>query len=284
VRERRAVSEGSDTLAREALRWCRDGVRAVVVEVASTRGSAPREAGARMLVSAHEVLGSIGGGHLEWQAIARARQCLGGAAAAGQTQQVALGPTLGQCCGGVVTLRYQDLTANDVRAWTPEAPRFTLQLHGAGHVGRALVRLLADLPCRVQWVDEREAGFPHEATSEPRPPHIARVATDSAAGEVAAAAPGAFYLVMTHSHALDMAIVRAILQRGDFGFLGLIGSATKRAAFCSRLHGLGVDPAQLERLTCPIGLAGIVGKKPELIALSVAAQLMQVTATHPPHG
>lgn len=265
------AATASTALAQVALRWRRNGVRAVVVEVRAARGSVPRDAGARMLVSAHEVVGSIGGGHLEWQAVARARQCLGATFIEARAQDVALGPTLGQCCGGAVTLHYGPLADADVSVWVLPSARFTLQLHGAGHVGRALVRLLADLPCRVQWVDEREAAFPPDAL----PPHVACVATDAAVAEVAAAPSGALYVVMTHSHALDLAIVRAVLQRGDFAFLGLIGSATKRASFCARLHAMGVDPALTGRLVCPVGQPGIRGKEPALIALAVAAQLLQ---------
>lgn len=259
-----------------ALRWQAEGRPAVVVEVARSRGSVPREAGTRMLVAPDAVLGTIGGGHLELQAIADARALLaqGLRARPPAEQRVALGPSLGQCCGGVLGLRFVALAESEPAAWPETPPRFTLQLYGAGHVGRAVVRLLATLPCRVQWVDERESEFP----PEPLPPHIERRCVEPVQTEVAAAPPGAFYLVLTHSHALDLALTQAILARGDFAWFGLIGSRSKRASFEHRLRARGFDAAQVARITCPIGLPGIAGKEPEVIALAVVAQMLQAAA------
>jgi xanthine dehydrogenase accessory factor len=256
-----------------ALRWQAAGVPAVLVEVAAARGSVPRGDGTRMLVSADAVRGTIGGGHLELQAIEQARGMLPAAAAA-RVQHVALGPSLGQCCGGALDLRYTPLQAVDVAGWTLPPPRFTLQLYGAGHVGRAIVKLLADIDCSVQWIDEREAEFP----PGPLPPHIDRVCVEPVEAEVAQAAPGTCFLVLTHSHDLDLAIAQAILTRGDFAWFGLIGSATKRARFESRLRQRDVAEALLARMVCPIGLPGISGKEPAVIALAVVAQLLGLTA------
>ena len=258
-----------------ALRWRAAAQQAVVVEVLAARGSVPRDAGTRMLVAAHEVVGTIGGGHLELQAIQVARELLlnGGPP---QERQVALGPALGQCCGGVLSLRWSLLAAANPAAWVTPTARFDLQLYGAGHVGRAIARLLADIPCRVQWIDQREAEFPQG----PLPPHIEQVCAEPVQAEVARAAPGTFYLVLTHSHRLDMEISRAILQRGDFGYFGLIGSQTKRARFEHRLAERGVPADMLARMVCPIGIAGLRGKEPEVLAVSVVAQLlMQPAAT-----
>jgi xanthine dehydrogenase accessory factor len=259
-----------------ALRWQAEGRPAVVVEVTRTRGSVPREAGTRMLVAADEVLGTIGGGHLELQAIADARALLarGAGAEPPPEQRVALGPRLGQCCGGVLGLRFGALAACDPAAWPHATPRFMLQLYGAGHVGRAVVHLLATLPCQAQWIDEREAEFP----PHPLPPHIERRCVEPVQAEVAHAPPGAFYLVLTHSHALDLALAQAILARGDFAWFGLIGSRSKRARFEHRLHERGFDAALVDRITCPIGLPGIDGKEPEVIALAAVAQMLQASA------
>ncbi len=257
---------------------------AVCVEVAQVRGSAPREVGARMLVRAHDAQGSIGGGHLEWLALQRARKLLAqwrlAPAQAGEQQEThPLGPSLGQCCGGVVTLRYLPWDAPDLPR---PAPLFHLQLHGAGHVGRALVKLLVTLPCTVQWVDVRDAAFP---TADPAehdgPARITRLAVDSPEAEAALAPPGAFYLVMTHSHALDQQICEAVLRRGDAGWLGLIGSNSKRARFVHRLQARGLSAASLAGLVCPIGVGGIPGKQPEIIARAAAAQLLQLAASQP---
>lgn len=252
-----------------ALQWRTESRAAVVVEISRTQGSVPREAGTRMLVAADAVLGSIGGGHLELQAITTARAVLG----EGSPRQahVALGPSLGQCCGGALDLSFTPLALTDPTAWAAEPPRFHLQLYGAGHVGRAIVRLLAGIPCRVTWIDERDAEFPAEAL----PGHITQCCVDAVQAEVATAPPGAFYLVLTHSHDLDLAISQAILQRGDFGWFGLIGSRTKRARFEHRLSVQGVAADRLARMVCPIGLPGIPGKEPEVIALAVVAQLLQ---------
>jgi xanthine dehydrogenase accessory factor len=265
-------------LKEAALRWLSQDRPAVVVEVVAARGSVPREAGTRMLVSAFEVIGTIGGGHLELKAIADARAMLAGAALQPR-QHIALGPSLGQCCGGALELQFTPLDAAGPAAWPEVEPRFHLQLYGAGHVGRAIVRLLATLPCRVQWIDERDSEFP----AEPLPPHIERVCVEPVEAEVALAPPGAYYLVLTHSHDLDMALAHAILKRGDAGYFGLIGSKTKRARFEHRLRERGIADALLARMVCPIGLSGIAGKEPEVIAVAAVAQLLvQAGGPHAP--
>jgi xanthine dehydrogenase accessory factor len=266
--------------AREQARtWLAAGLPAAVVDVIGSQGSVPREAGTRMLVSATEVVGTIGGGHLELKAIAAARSLIAdfsaGASPGPIEQHFALGPTLGQCCGGAVTLRSMPLQQEHLDNWPLPASRLHLQLYGAGHVGRAIVQLLAGLPCQVQWIDERESEFPRQLAL---PPHIEKVCVEPVEAEVASAPPGAFYLVLTHSHDLDLAIAQNILRRGDFGFFGLIGSKSKRTRFIRRFEQRGIDEEAINRMTCPIGLSGIVGKEPEVIALAVVAQLMQAAA------
>ena len=245
---------------------------AMLVQVLHTQGSVPREAGTRMLVSAHAVTGTIGGGHLELQAIRQARSMLERGTVEPHDDHYALGPSLGQCCGGALTLRTQMLNASALVDWPATTPLFHLQLYGAGHVGRAIAQLLERIPCEVQWIDEREAEFP----TEPSAPHIERICVEPVAAEVASAPPGSFYLVLTHSHDLDLGVTQAILQRADFAYLGLIGSATKRARFIHRFEARGIAPELLARITCPIGLPGIAGKAPEVIAVAVVAQLLQV--------
>lgn len=254
-----------------AERWRAEGRDAVVVEVAQVRGSAPREAGARMLVASDEAHGTIGGGHLELQAIAQAREALAGRSPAMQELRFALGPTLGQCCGGTVVLRLQRLTLEALAHWPRPTPRFQLQLHGAGHVGRAIVHLLETIDCRVQWIDERDAEFPRE----PNAGHVERLCVEPAEAEVDAAPAGCFVLVLTHSHDLDLRIIERALRRDDLGFVGLIGSATKRARFEHRLGERGLPRERLAALACPIGVPGLNGKAPEVIAVSVVADLLQ---------
>jgi xanthine dehydrogenase accessory factor len=245
-----------------------------LVEVQSAQGSVPRGNGTRMLVCPSHAQGTIGGGHLELQALRMAREAM----ARGDAEfchAFALGPALGQCCGGALALRFAPLAASDVAAWPAPVPRFHLQLYGAGHVGRALMRQLAALPCAVEWIDERDSEL--AAYGATLPAHIVPICADAVEAEVAHAPPDAFFLVMTHSHDLDLRICEAVLRRGQFAWLGLIGSATKKARFLRQLAARGLAQPALDRLTSPIGVPGIVGKEPELIALAVAAQLMQLT-------
>jgi xanthine dehydrogenase accessory factor len=162
----------------------------------------------------------------------------------------------------------------DGRRWLVDpwlAPRAHLMLFGAGHVGTAVVHALAGLPCRVTWVDERDDLFPVQA-----PENVRVEATDTPEALVDAAAPGTSFLVMTHSHALDQRLAEAILSRPEADWFGLIGSHTKRKQFEHRLRARGVAKARIDAMVCPIGLPGIAGKAPAVIAASVAAQLLQV--------
>ena len=259
-----------------AATWLAAGRRAVVVAVVRARGSVPRGVGTRMLVAADATLGTIGGGHLELHAITAARAALARGGVVPSEKTFALGPSLGQCCGGTVTLAFAPLDADALARWPSPAPLFHLQLHGAGHVGRAIATLLATLDCDVDWYDERDDGFPTAtALGSPWPAHIRATSADTVEHEVANAPPGAFYLVVTHEHALDLRIVEAILRRGDAAFCGLIGSRTKRARFVHRLAERGVGDDAIARLTCPIGIDGIEVKSPEVIAAAVVAQLLQ---------
>lgn len=318
---------------------------AVLVTVAASQGSVPREAGARMVLSATRQFDSIGGGHLEWRAtqIARAMLASDPALPTGRRklERMALGPALGQCCGGVVLLAFeridatvdasvsdwlarlqqhcqqgrdvwravpleslapglllsgdgscalpaqissagvllasdqtQVLRAADGQAWLLDhcrAAQPQVVLFGAGHVGAAIVRVLCTLPCRILWVDAREDLFPAEL-----PPQVSIETTDVPHAVVDLARPGAYFLVMTHSHALDQQLAEHILGRSDIAWFGLIGSRSKRQQFTHRLQARGITPAQLSRMHCPIGLPGIKGKQPASIAIAVAAQLLQL--------
>jgi len=246
------------------------GEATVVIEVVATRGSVPREAGTRMLVTRDGQDGTIGGGHLEWRAIATARAMLGDDALRPDDETFALGASLGQCCGGAVTLRYRMLDAASLAAWRDRGPMPTILVYGAGHVGRAIVHLLGTLDVAVQWIDERESEFPAGASA----PNVERVCVESVEAEVDDAPSEAFHLVLTHRHDLDLRIVEAILRRGDFAFLGLIGSTTKRRRFIQLLRERGFDDATLDRITCPIGIEGIANKEPAQIAIAAAAQLL----------
>ena len=343
------------------------GQPCVLVTVAHIAGSAPREAGARMIVTPGQVFGTIGGGNLEFEAIRIGRSRLDGLSVTGPQRFIELfplGSMLQQCCGGAVFLHFEividgqagwlsaaaDSEQNNVRALlvsrtiqsdtdrTPATEKiiftktgvtgsladnnlddlaahkadtflsangapgtallhplvetqstlpdtsdvlffemispcdFQVVLFGAGHVGRALVRALADTSaCRITWVDSRAEQFPGNL-----PNNVESRLVDNPVAEVENLPKAAYCLVMTHNHQLDQDLCEALLRRDDVAFLGLIGSATKHRRFVQRLSDKGISERQLERLTCPIGIPGIESKEPGVIAVSVAAQLLKL--------
>lgn len=242
-----------------------------IVTVVHARGSVPRDVGTRMLVTAQGIVGTIGGGHLEFEAIAIARQRLVSGETDPHRQSFALGARLGQCCGGAVDLLFEcdDPAAAAWAGDVQQPPVLDVWLHGAGHVGRALVAVLALLPCRVTWLDGRADAFPDEV-----PPNVRVLCSDEHAHELDDAPPDVCHLVMTHSHALDFELSLRILRRADFRYFGLIGSATKRRSFEHRLVDRGIPRSVLSRMRCPIGIDGVSGKEPGVIAVAVAAQLL----------
>jgi xanthine dehydrogenase accessory factor len=292
---------------------------AALVTLAQAQGSSPREVGARMVVAPDGAFtGTIGGGALEWGALAEAQALLArrdGPAVARLDR--ALGPDLGQCCGGRVLLTIERFGMGDRASLAPLAEaeqngvlttigtvgndgrlvrraadarpsgsaydvqedgrvieRFGEEptgfyLFGAGHVGRALVTALAPLPFAVTWMDGRPGAIP-----EVFPPNVTAIHDGDPAGLLARAPDGAFVAVMTHSHALDLDLVIAALQANRFPYVGLIGSATKRARFTSAMQKMGMATDVVDRLVCPIGLTTIRDKAPAAIAASVAAQVL----------
>ena len=295
------------------------GQAQVLVTVVRAQGSTPRDPGARMWVSGGFAVDTIGGGHLEWKAIAHARMLLEQKAPDPQVIRYPLGPGLGQCCGGVVWLAYEYLDAADLpwcmsvetslgegrpierrvplaqgglpRLTSAEPPSnlaaheatcwdesrdeiidwinpaaLTVVVCGAGHVGHAVVRILAELPLRIIWLDPRDDCWP-----ETVPANVHCVQGD--ADDVRDMPDEAYWLVLTHNHALDLAIIEALFQSRTFRFLGLIGSKTKKARFVSRL-GRRFPPEQIARIQCPIGLVETSSKLPAVIAVSVVAQLL----------
>lgn len=269
------------------------GLRAVMVTIEAVQGSAPREAGTVMAVleggATHAgavassllpgLIGTIGGGHLEWQAYQQAREALRSGHLPA-SQRFALGPSLGQCCGGAVTLSFHWATLERLQT-LEQAALSALQavvLFGGGHVGRALVQVLTRLPFRLLWIDSRDAVFP--SAEELRAwPQVQCESCDPVQDAVADFPSQARVLIMSFSHAEDLDVVAACLRRQrqqqDLPFIGLIGSKTKWATFSHRLAERGFSPAELAQVTCPIGVPGIHGKQPEVIAVAVAAQLLQ---------
>ena len=276
---------------------------AALVTILATEGSAPRGPGARMVVTETGLAGSIGGGALEHQAMAQARAILALAPGSWRVQDYPLGPLLGQCCGGRVRLLVEHLesvpdgegpfevTLSDRverrlpsggsarERWgrearsPPPAPvsssrskrdRLPVCLFGAGHVGRAIAARAAGLPLHLAWYDSR----PEMAET----PGVVLADEAAMVARAAAAPDGAAVVILTHDHGLDYRLAAAALG-GRARFVGLIGSRTKRARFLTRLAADGVDAA---RLTCPIGLPGIEGREPEVIAIATLAQLLML--------
>jgi xanthine dehydrogenase accessory factor len=315
------------------------GERFVIVTVAGVRGSAPREVGARMIVTAYETIGTIGGGQLEYQCTQIACDMIRSRGERERhSRRFVLGSGLGQCCGGVVAVEfeYQEgamqrwldscrrhhadgkpfvlasgiggtkdrfvITEDQVVALgeSPLCPAdvvdmaksllvsgepvgvgdyllepigisaMNIALFGAGHVGAAVVDVLARIDCHIRWIDGRSNLLPERSLH-----NVSSVQSDDPVREVATMPAGSYYLVMTHSHPLDLDLCTAILERDDFAYCGLIGSLSKRRRFERMLRSEGVPGEQVERLTCPIGVSGVTGKMPADIALAVAAQLLQ---------
>ena len=214
--------------------------------------------------------------------MARAREMLAGTGVAEEADaepalmRLALGPSLGQCCGGMVQLGLQRVSAASIPALRRrlDAQRLPVALFGGGHVGHALAELLARLPVALHWIDSRQGIFPASV-----PKHVLCEHSEPVQGAVASLAAGSRVLIMSFSHAEDLDVLALCLtrqrQRGDLPFVGLIGSQTKWATFRHRLEARGFTADELAQVTCPIGIAGIAGKEPEVIALAVAAQLLQ---------
>lgn len=250
--------------------------KGAMVRITHVEGSAPREIGAAMAVRADGAFsGTIGGGALEWRLLAQAQHLLMSDQRLLECDYV-LGPELGQCCGGRVTVQIEVFDVNDhqfvAKRAHDEARSLThIALFGAGHVGRALVLALAPLPFKLDWFDGRDDAFPHHVPQNVTCHHMIEV--DSALAKVPA---DAFVLIMTHDHGCDLALARAALSRFDLGFVGLIGSRSKAARFKRRLQAGGLSQEALSCLVCPIGLATLRGKSPAVIAAGVVVQLLHV--------
>lgn len=364
-----------NTWIEQLARLTQSGAKAVLVTVARTRGSTPRAPGAHMIVGTETCHGSVGGGQLEHRAVAHARSLLAEGSPFPSLVRFPLGASVGQCCGGVMELVFEPITAKatewispacalaaagrpwgrrvpigkgetrifdadsvstafDLPAQTERArsllagadsssalvrgrqsagtdaltgndaldpvpidpvidsrpddasptdlclidvclpPELQVLLFGAGHVGRALAEVLGRLPMHVRWIDARADAFPTAIA-----PNIEAICTDTPATEVRKAPADAIFLVLTHSHALDFELVKAILERGDFRLCGLLGSQGKRARFEQRLRARGLPERAITRLHCPIGVPEIASKEPEVIAIAIAAELLQLRGT-----
>ncbi|MFN3170265.1 MAG: xanthine dehydrogenase accessory protein XdhC [Hyphomicrobiales bacterium] len=254
----------------------------ILVTIEEAKGSTPRIAGTAMLVSAQGVLGTIGGGQLEYMAIDAARQMIAGQQDADTQERrltVPLGPEIGQCCGGNVILllskvKPDSLAALASNAKTAKKAQPSVYVFGAGHVGRALAQALTPLPVNSLLIDSREdelalAGSAIDQDLTPLPETHIRAAT-----------PGSAFIMLTHDHALDFLLTQEALNRNDAAYVGMIGSKTKRATFTRWFENETGHRDGLDQLTMPIGVSTLKDKRPAVIAAMVAAEVMQAVGTY----
>ncbi len=249
------------------------GEGAIIVRIERVQGSTPREAGATMIVGSHDSAGTIGGGQLEFHCLDLAREMLA-SGEQGRQADIPLGPQMGQCCGGRVQVTLAraapaDLAALRASEAKASAARPQVVILGAGHTGKALARSLSLLPLAVTLVDDRPGQF------EGLPENLTCLQLDNPEPALEAAAPGSAFVVLTHSHALDYRLVETALLRGDASYVGMIGSATKRARFEASFCRRHPASAALAALTCPIGGSDVHDKRPEVIAALTTAELVR---------
>lgn len=247
-----------------------------LVTLSKTRGSTPRIQGTQMLVSRTSVLGTIGGGQLEYLATDAARALLADTEAK-QEIAVPLGPEIGQCCGGHVTFTLallNDETLADILSAqnAEQAKNPHIYIFGAGHVGRALALAMLPLPFKTLLVDNRAEELALADAA------IAQQHTLLPEALVREAPAGSAFVVLTHDHALDFLITREALARTDAAYVGMIGSKTKRAAFHSWLKSESHEEPDLNDLVMPIGKTSLSDKRPAVIAAMVAAQILEAVS------
>lgn len=233
----------------------------VLVTLIGVSGSTPRNSGTKMVIARDKIFDTIGGGHLEHKVIKFARKLLSENKECQHLEHFQLGIHLDQCCGGSANVLFECFPAIDVN----------IMLFGAGHVGQALLPILASLPCQISWVDSRKQQFPQTTHNFH---NVSRIVSANPENEVINMPANSYYIVMTHKHQMDFDISHQIFKRGDFNYLGLIGSKTKWHRFQQRFEQREIDERLLERMNCPIGLADVPGKSPAEVAVSVAAEII----------
>jgi xanthine dehydrogenase accessory factor len=252
----------------DGLQQCQQqGTAYVLVTLLATAGSTPRDGGSKMLISDDREFDTIGGGHLEFLVTQQARQLL----ASGKEQQVLehfpLASKLGQCCGGATNVLFEVMTAHAQH----------LAVFGAGHVAKALLPILAQLPMQISWIDQRSDLFPTETL----PNNVRVIVSEEPVEELKTLAQSTWVLIMTHNHQLDYELVSASLARADIAYLGMIGSETKARRFQKKLSHHGLSAEQIQGLISPVGLTDIPGKRPIEVAVSIAAQLITMLNDEP---
>lgn len=261
----------------EAINDCQQqGLGYVLVTVLMSAGSTPREAGCKMVVSGDDQFDTIGGGHLEYEAVNTARELL---AHNIQTQKMVsypLSSRLGQCCGGAVKVLYEVHINHNQH----------VAIFGAGHVAQALVPMLAQLPMQISWIDSRDNFFNGAQSRVPESTlelaNVMAITNDDPLEELTQLPNSTWVIVLTHNHQLDYELIEAALKQSSFSFIGMIGSQTKAKRFTTKLAHRGFSEQQIARLTSPIGDLTIPGKRPVEVSVSICAQLIKLLHTAQP--
>jgi len=250
----------------DALHQCQQqGKSYVLVTLLATAGSTPRNGGTKMLVCDDSEFDTIGGGHLEFAVIKQARNLLLENSTLQKVEHYPLSSKLGQCCGGATNVLFEVFTQHSQH----------IAIYGAGHVSKALVPILAQLPLQISWIDNRQEILDNIA-KQTQPSNLTLVFNENPADTIATLPSNAWVMIMTHNHQLDFDIVEAALNRMDIDFVGMIGSDTKARRFRTRLQHKGLQVQNIQRLISPVGLLDIPGKRPIEVAVSMAAQLIQL--------
>lgn len=251
----------SQTWSQAIVEHEQQGVDYVIATVLGTTGSTPRATGTKMIISAEHIYDTLGGGHLEYVVIEKSRQLLKEGQRTQTIENFQLAANLGQCCGGSAVVMFEAMVCQKMK----------LDIYGAGHVGQALVSILAQLPIAIRWIDERADVFP-----EHTPANVVKVIDEDPTAIAKSASPNSAFLILTHSHQLDFDLTEAILKRNDALWLGVIGSVTKAKRFKHRLNHRGYHSSQVEKMTSPVGLDAVSGKLPMEVAVSIAGQLINL--------
>ena len=247
----------------DAVQHCeQSGEAYVIATVLGASGSIPRDQGSKMVITANQQFDTLGGGHLEFKVAEKAQSLIAENNVGNSIEHFPLGASLGQCCGGSVTVLFESFAQQGMH----------LTVFGAGHVAKALMSILGGLPGQVNWVDNRENMFPDESQVPSNVKmHLMEYPTDI----INTLPENSQILVLTHNHQLDYELVETALKKGNFSFVGCIGSETKAKRFQMRLQHKGFNEEQISQMLCPVGELDIPGKLPMQVAVSMAAQLIK---------
>ena len=236
------------------------GIAYVLATVMGAAGSVPRDQGSKMVITENSQYDTLGGGHLEYKVVQHAQQLLAEHQVGNFIEHFPLGASLGQCCGGSVSVLFESF---DVKG-------LNLTVFGAGHVAKALMSILSQMPGKIRWIDSREDMFPSQQYD-----NVQTILSDDPVAEMKKLPVNSQVLILTHNHQLDFDLVEHALKRGDLSYVGCIGSQTKAQRFQMRLQHKGFDEGTINNMICPVGDTSIPGKLPIEVAVSISAQLIQ---------